>query len=82
MRNPQGLTADPEDVVLSLGEHRRLIKMVSVLAGEVERLREDNIQLYAAVAMYQEAIRKAGGDDGGALPAIPLRQEPPASDSG
>ena len=36
---------------------RRLARLVSILAREVERLDEDNVQLRAAVSLYRDMVR-------------------------
>lgn len=47
-----------EDVLRRFTEHQRLIKLVKTMTDEIERLREDNRQLHAAVKMYREVVRR------------------------
>lgn len=52
------LPAEVQDVLSSFHEHRRLVKLVSTMTLEIERLNEDNAQLHAAVAIYREVVRR------------------------
>jgi hypothetical protein len=57
MRSAQAPHANVREALLPLQERRRLAEVVRVMAGEIERLEEDNIQLRAALAIYREAAR-------------------------
>ena len=82
MRNHRA-ASDPEDVLTTLGQRKRLLTMVSTLVAEVERLQEDNSQLRAAAAMYRAALQRtsAGQAVAATLPSIPLPRIHPASDT-
>ncbi|HLK63345.1 MAG TPA: hypothetical protein VKU19_07890 [Bryobacteraceae bacterium] len=47
-----------EDVLDALVERTRLLKVVRAMSHEIERLSEDNAQLYAAVKIYREVARQ------------------------
>jgi hypothetical protein len=82
MRN-RGTPSDPEDVLATLSERKRLLTMVSALLTEVERLQEDNSQLRAAAALYRAALQRttAGQTAAAALPSIPPPRVHPTSDT-
>jgi hypothetical protein len=82
MRNRE-TASDAQDVLAKLSERKRLLRMVSALVAEVERLQEDNSQLRAAAAMYRAALQRtsAGQAAAAALPAIPLPRTHRSSDT-
>jgi hypothetical protein len=45
-------------VLRSLHADSKLVRIVAKLTREVERLDEDNAQLYAAVMVYKEVVRR------------------------
>ena len=47
-----------QEVLRSFHEHQRLVKLVTTMTHEIERLHEDNAQLHAAVKMYREVARR------------------------
>jgi hypothetical protein len=47
-----------QDVLRSFREHQRLVKLVSTMTLEIERLNDDNVQLHAAVKIYREVARR------------------------
>jgi hypothetical protein len=55
---PAKIPAAVQDVMRSFQEHQRLVRLVSTMTHEIERLNEDNAQLYAAVKMYREVVRR------------------------
>jgi hypothetical protein len=46
------------NVLRSLHADGKLVRIVTKLTREVERLDEDNAQLYASVMVYKEALRR------------------------
>ena len=46
------------NVLRSLNADSRLVRMVTKLTREVERLDEDNAQLHASVLLYREVLRR------------------------
>ena len=52
----------PEDVVYELlcvlDDRTRLLRIVRTMSEEIQRLKEDNVQLHAAVKMYREVARQ------------------------
>jgi hypothetical protein len=51
-------TEEIQDVLRPFHEHQRLIRLVTRMTQEIERLHEDNLQLYAAVKIYREVARR------------------------
>jgi hypothetical protein len=46
------------NVLRSLNADSKLVRMVTKLTREVERLDEDNAQLHASVLLYREVLRR------------------------
>ena len=55
MPYPEVPDAQVQAVLQSVTEARRLSTVVKLMAREIERLQEENMQLLAAVGMYREA---------------------------
>jgi hypothetical protein len=55
-------TVSPEDVVYELlcvlDDRTRLLRIVKTMSEEIQRLKEDNLQLHAAVKVYREVARQ------------------------
>ncbi len=47
-------TIEAEELLRRLGQHKRLVSIVTALVREVERLQEENLQLRAAVSIYRD----------------------------
>jgi hypothetical protein len=47
-----------QEVLRSFHEHSRLVKLVSAMTHEIERLNDDNAQLLAAVKIYREVLSR------------------------
>lgn len=47
-----------QEVLRSFHEHQRLVRLVTRMTHEIERLHEDNLQLYAAIKIYREVARR------------------------
>ena len=62
-----------QEVLRSFHEHQRLVKLVTTMTHEIERLHEDNAQLHAAVKMYREVARRCRKPSG---PRAPLAKIP------
>lgn len=58
MGQPNIPAATAQDVLRPLSENRRLARLVSVMAEEITRLNEDNVQLHAAIKIYRELARR------------------------
>jgi hypothetical protein len=58
---PQARVSEVQDILRSFHEHQRLVKLVSTMTLEIERLNEDNVQLHAAVKIYREVVRRCHG---------------------
>lgn len=58
MQKDRPLPPDTDRILRSLVVRNRLARMLVILMREVERLREDNGQLRAAVGFYQEALKR------------------------
>jgi len=55
--------AEVVDVLRSLHEHHRLVKLVQTMTHEIARLNEDNLQLHAAVKIYREVARRCNSQE-------------------
>lgn len=53
--------AEVQKVLRSFQEHQRLVKVVSAMTHEIERLNDDNAQLLAAVKIYREVLSRSHG---------------------
>jgi len=58
MRSGRAPTGDVDRILKRLQRRSHLSRMMVSLSREVERLHEDNVQLRAAVRMYQEALNR------------------------
>jgi hypothetical protein len=54
--------AHVREVLRSFEERQRLVDLVKAMTREIERLREDNVRLHAAVNFYREAVRQSISD--------------------
>jgi len=53
------------DVLGALHADSKLVRIVKMLTREIERLDEDNAQLYASVLVYKEILRRGSPDQRG-----------------
>ncbi len=56
--------AKVREILRPFHERRRLVGLVSTMTREIERLTEDNLQLRAAVRIYQELSLNGGAKKG------------------
>ena len=55
---PKVPPVEVQEVLRSFHEHQRLVRLVTRMTHEIERLHEDNLQLYAAIKIYREVARR------------------------
>ena len=68
---PKVASKKVEEVLRELNDRSRLLRLVRMMSLEIERLSQDNAQLYAAVKIYRDVARQHLERTSGRAPACP-----------